>query len=627
MPILPILLALLVVTFCPHVLAAAPQDRPRPLSEDWKRVRGSAFEVVGNASASELQHVADSLEEFRHALRLIFPGVRTEGASPVRVVVFRDQRAMRLFTPTARGKRQEDLAGYFLSQPDIHYMVLAPRRGAGTYRVLLHEFTHYVVRLNAPGAPLWLDEGLAELYSTFSGSDQDSRPMIGGPLPDHLATLGREPLIPLSVLLSPDARREAGKSRSRTAVFYAQSWALVHYLLLGEQGRNQGALRTFLGQQSGRAPLDVQFRSAFGMDFGEMERALRGYVHRTQMPAVRVQRPDALVSPAAEPMREADALHIQGDLLARLGYPKEAERYVRQAAAIEPGHPGARLSLARCRMQQHRLEEALAIVEPVVRSAPDSFAAHRLHGELLLSLERYAEAVRAYNRALGLNPEDATSFFGASVAQLALGQPHAARTFDAVLRLDPNPEWHRARMYAAWRVGRSDAVIHEGREYLRKEGWVADASVYVALGVALEHLRRGQTREAARLLTEAAGHVDRKTWVAHLVQYLRGRTTDAELLKRARSMELLTEAYAYVGVKASIEGRTGEAVRRLQWVEAKGDQSLVEYQIAIRELRRLGMPDVGRTKAGPGDDATVLPEESTPLREARPSHDDLASSF
>jgi tetratricopeptide (TPR) repeat protein len=300
---------------------------------------------------------------------------------------------------------------------------------------------------------------------------------------------------------------------------------------------------------------------------------------------------------------------------------------VRQAATIEPGHTGARLSLARCRMQQHRLAEALAIVEPVVASAPGNFAAQRLHAELLLSLERYAEAISAYNRALRLNPEDATSFYGASVAQLALGEPHASRTFDAVLRLDPNPEWHRARMYAAWRVGQTDAVIHEGRQYLRKEGWVADASIYVALGVALEHLRRGETREAALLLAEAGRHADSKTWVAHLVRYLQGRTTDAELLKRARSIELLTVAYAYVGVKASIEGRTDEAVRRLQWVEAKGDPSLVEYQIAIRELKRLGMPEIPRPRVTSPDEATDASDESTPLREAYPSYHETTSSF
>ncbi len=574
---------------------------PAARSGTWKRVRGTAFEVVGNASSYDLRRTAREMERFRQALRVMFPGVRTEGPSPTRVVVFRDDSAMSPFKPRRGGKRQDDVAGYFTSWPDGNYLVLAPYGGEFTYRLIFHEFTHYVIRLNLRRAPLWLHEGLAEFYSTFSGSDRDSRSVLGRPLPYRLTMLHNYALIPLPVLLSPDVRKVAFKSQVSTGVFYAESWALVHYLLLGEQGRHRRGLQTLLERQhAGRGVSEDEFRAAFGMTFAEMEKAMVHHVSRTQIPALHVPDPPAVAAATEpEPLLEVEAQQVQGDLLVKLGQTAPAEKFLQKALAIDNRDHRTRLSLAQCRMVDGRFAEAVDIAEPVAREMSGSFAAQWLHGEALRMAGQYAGAIQAYGRAVAINAQEPSSYFGAAVAQMAAGQPQADETFAALMRLDPDPGWHFARMYEAWLAGRNDLALADGLAYLEQSSWESDQSTYAALAVALEQMRRGRQDDAAAVLAAAAEHVEKKSWLADLVGFLQGRLTAAKLLDRADSNEMLTEAHAYVGVKASVEGRRDEAMTHLTWVEKQGNRAFVEHKLARGELKRLreGAPTAAQVDA------------------------------
>jgi len=83
------------------------------------------------------------------------------------------------------------------------------------------------------------------------------------------------------------------------------------------------------------------------------------------------------------------------------------------------------------------------------------------------------------------------------------------------------------------------------------------------------------------------------------VAYVQGRNTLATLFHRADSTELQTEAHAYAGLKASVEGRREEALTHLRWVEEKGNRAFVEHKLARGELKRLG--GGGSTPTAQGD--------------------------
>ena len=62
--------------------------------------------------------------------------------------------------------------------------------------VIFHEYTHLLLRRNDEIWPLWLKEGMAEMYSTFEVSD-GYHVRIGQPIDHHLQLLAHEPLMPL----------------------------------------------------------------------------------------------------------------------------------------------------------------------------------------------------------------------------------------------------------------------------------------------------------------------------------------------------------------------------------------------------------------------------------------------
>jgi hypothetical protein len=75
---------------------------------------------------------------------------------------------------------------------------------------------------------MWLNEGLAEFYSTFNGSERDSRMIVGRPIPAHRMLL-REAggLIPLKKFLDSTALPALLRDPRSTQRFYAESWALT----------------------------------------------------------------------------------------------------------------------------------------------------------------------------------------------------------------------------------------------------------------------------------------------------------------------------------------------------------------------------------------------------------------
>ena len=64
--------------------------------------------------------------------------------------------------------------------------------------------------------PLWLNEGLAEFYSTFELVG-DREALLGRPVPGHLEQLNQRTLLPLEELLNVKARLPAVQRR-RSAV-------------------------------------------------------------------------------------------------------------------------------------------------------------------------------------------------------------------------------------------------------------------------------------------------------------------------------------------------------------------------------------------------------------------------
>jgi len=131
-----------------------------------------------------MRKVATKLEQFRVALSIIFPKTKLTTATRTTVILFKSDDGFRPFKPRYKGKIEDEVGGYFLSGPQMNYMVLAAgeTRGVSPYEIIFHEYEHSVTHNNFLRIPAWLDEGLAEFYSSFETSDQDKKATLGSPI-------------------------------------------------------------------------------------------------------------------------------------------------------------------------------------------------------------------------------------------------------------------------------------------------------------------------------------------------------------------------------------------------------------------------------------------------------------
>jgi tetratricopeptide (TPR) repeat protein len=567
---------------------------PEKASRDWKRLQSPNFSVVGNASREEIQRTGAELEAFRAMLLQMFPTLRLSSPVPTEVVVFEDHQSFSPFKPRdGRGRRQEWVGGYFMPLADINYLVVAGQDGEMDLSVAFHEYTHYVLERNVKTMPIWLGEGISDFYSTFRPAPQEGSSVVGAAPPYRGTVLRNGTLIPLAKLLSTEGALKIlqGGADREVAMFYAESWGLVHYLYLGQKGargRQVGAYVEAL--QRGLTPAQA-FGQAFQCSLEQMESELRQYLHAVQLPAVSIRRPanPGIEGAAAEPMLQAYADALQADLLTRVGADEDAEKAANRALAVRPEHPSAQLSLAAVRLKRDQRDEAISRLRGLTDKAGVGFAAQLALASALMEAGRYEEALPLAERAAGTNGQSPAAWFTLSLTCLALGRDAASEdAMQRVLQLDARPDYYRERAYSAFRLGQNAAVVRDATTFLERAGWGNESAPYVAFLGALAHRRVGQNAEADSMLRLARAAVQRGSWTEKVLSYMQRSLTADELLTRAKDNGEKTEAHAYIGFDLVDAGKRQEAIAHLTWVKDRGERNYVEYPMATAELRRLG---------------------------------------
>nr|MBA3240549.1 DUF1570 domain-containing protein [Acidobacteriota bacterium] len=322
-----------IVSLCPAARAASNTS-----GEGWTRVRSKHFLVLGQAGESEARRVATGLEQYRAAFARLLPFEHFDPSVPTTVIVFRDDRKYAPFKPLYRGQTASGVAGYFQPGDEVNYITLAADSdGArGHSSTLLHEYTHLLVNNYFRLAPLWLAEGLAEYYSTARLSNDKKRLTLGRPSRQRVQALrAPQPLLPLAELFAVNNESPHYFEQAKRGLFYAQSWALVHYLLNGSNGgARRGQLARFLILLSEGTPDREAFRQAFETDLEGMAAELSTYVRRgayTERSENFERALDFDAELSARPLTEAEALAHLGDLLLQSDRREEAEVYLRGA--------------------------------------------------------------------------------------------------------------------------------------------------------------------------------------------------------------------------------------------------------------------------------------------------------
>lgn len=421
-------LLFLVALLAPLVLSNRPAGAARQSGAvAWVSVRTRNFLVEGGAGEVELRRMAARLEEYRAAFSRLFSGEHFDAGVPTTIVVFPDDASYAPFKPRLGGQVARSVAGYFQPGTDVNYITLA-RDGdlALDPSTLLHEYTHLLVNNHFRAAPLWLKEGLAEFYSTARLSPDGRRLTLGEPHEPRPRELRKRELLPLSTLLALDQTSPTYADPAQRGLFYAQSWALVHYLS-GARGGRGGALARFIDLLADGAKTEDALREAFGLSVAELETGLAAYVRRARYKAdmEEFDRPlDFDAQSSARTLSEGEVAARLGDLLLHTDHEEEAEVYLTRAVGLDPKLAQARVSLGALRLRQNRAPEACEHLRLAVESDPRNYLAHYLLADALnregaadaervtpKEFEERTEAVRVeLRRALELAPRFVESY-------------------------------------------------------------------------------------------------------------------------------------------------------------------------------------------------------------------------
>lgn len=167
-------------------------------------------------------------------------------------------------------------------------------------RRIYHEYIHHLFLTAGEELPMWMGEGLAELYAGFRlAGDQVE---IGIPPTDRLdpGTVGKA--LPLETIFADNESPNIHGTEASDALI-AESWALLDYWYCGSPGLASAADRflRMARSQRGVTPSDqrTSFQENFGCDYPEMQEQVARYLRtgdyrsaKLKITAPRVARPE-----------------------------------------------------------------------------------------------------------------------------------------------------------------------------------------------------------------------------------------------------------------------------------------------------------------------------------------------
>ena len=331
-----------------------------PARESWIEVRSPHFVAYSDAGEAEARRTLEAFEAMRNVFNALLPGLKVDLHKPVVVIVAQNEFSMKRFVPDQfAGKDPKRSSGLYLQGRERDYAIVrldVNYQDNQPFAVMFHEYTHAIVHNNFSALPTWFDEGIAEFYGA---TEIRSSHVYLGRIPNHhLATL-RQGRMPMGDLFRVTHDSPAYMEGSKTGLFYAQSWVMVHFLFMDEEAQKAGLLRSYLRAYASQSdPLETA-RQGFG-DLGKLDERLARYSARLSFRYLDAPLKVALSDKdfSARPVGEAEALVVRAELLAQSGKTDEAQALLEQAKALAPGLPQVQAGLGLAALRKADWTEA-----------------------------------------------------------------------------------------------------------------------------------------------------------------------------------------------------------------------------------------------------------------------------
>ena len=440
--------------------------------DNWISVRSRNFQLIGNAGEKEVRQVANRLEQFREVFTRLFPKAKFIAPVPTTVVVFKNDKSYSPF------RSNQNIAGYFQPGPDVNYITLTTevRGEQDPFTVIFHEYTHLLVNSTLGNVPTWFNEGLAEYYSSFNISEE-RKVTLGKPISHHVYLLRESKMLPLPTLFQVDHNSPHYNEREKQTIFYAESWALVHYLIHKPGGSD--AIDKFMGLMNSNTSLDDAFQQSFQTTFEKMEKDVRAYIRHDSYPVIAAsfqRKIDFDTELQVAPLTEADAQAYLGDLLLHSNR-AESEEYLKRAIALDANHSMANASLAMLRVREGKIEEARSNLERAVTANSQNYLIHYYYAYALSQ-----EGMDAANLVSGYSPENLTKMRAELKRSIEL-RPDYPESYgllafiNLVAGTELNETITMVKKMLATSPGRNDLALTLAQLYMRTEDFKSSREI------------------------------------------------------------------------------------------------------------------------------------------------------
>src|ERR1700676_923124 len=242
----------------------------------FNEVRSATFRVLTYGSEYDDRRMAHGFEQMRAVFAVGFPKMCLTTGAPLLIFAMQSENDMKSLAPAMWKNHKGPMpAGLFGHGWERQFAVVRIDQDVpGAYNVVYHEYVHTLLHSNFRWLPTWLDEGLAEFYGNTRFEPKKS--YVGAPS-TRVYQLKNRTMIKLETLLVVNPWTYYRGDENQIATFYAESWALVHYLVFGPDMELGKKLSRFYDQLQAGDPQLKAFRDVFG-DLKNVENGLQKYI-------------------------------------------------------------------------------------------------------------------------------------------------------------------------------------------------------------------------------------------------------------------------------------------------------------------------------------------------------------
>lgn len=427
----------------------------------WIRMESEKFDFYTSSgersSRATLRHFEEIRQFFGKAM-----GSSPSSADKVRIIAFKSAKEFEPYRPGTFA------AAYYLHGNGKDVIVLSGA-GADVETTAVHEYIHLLVHQAGLKLPPWLNEGIAELYSTMK--PQGDGVLVGVPLQGRLISLQRTRWVPLANILASDHSLFSTSGKDEASALYNMGWALTHMLAMDQDYRPK--FQEFMKKISDGADSKEALESVYKRQLSSIEADLKAYTRADRYTGfvlpIKLERNKAeLPETAVDPL---DARIMLAELKSRVQKGSDGTKDLETLIADAPTRPEPYAALAYANLQEGRAEQASGLFAKAYdRGARDAKMLYD-YGRLINGTDP-KRSVEMFAHLIAAEPDNLDYRVHHAWALLASGDALKARiTLAPLQKIQPKDaaRFFHAMAAAESRLGNYEEALKVTRRWIEYE--------------------------------------------------------------------------------------------------------------------------------------------------------------